>query len=162
MEKRKIAGQAPILYKKSILRLVTRCEEMVMKCLFTCIMLAFFTVGAIGQDEKKPFSDESVAGCEVVMRVLSTVNNLRVNDNIIVISRLGKGESSISLSRKRLNQIRDYLQGSWKRRRETIILATGENADGFGRIEFYVVGMLADVLYVKKNQLLRLYCSDKG
>lgn len=80
---------------------------------------------------------------------------------IIVIARLGRDESRAGLNRRRLHNVRTYwteLRGD-RRRPETIVLAEGERADDYGRLEFYVGGRLTAILKLKRNaDLLAANC----
>lgn len=105
-------------------------------------------------DSVPPVAPES---CEIAQRTISTISNMRPDENLIIISRMSKGESG-KLGWRRLAEIRRYLENSWKRDTSTIILAEGENVEGLPRIDFFVVGILADSMYVQRKKPLELYC----
>ena len=72
---------------------------------------------------------------------------------MIVIARLGKGETRADLNRRRLHNVRTYWTEyrSDKRKPETIILAEGERLKDYGQLEVYIEGKLAGVLKVRRN-----------
>lgn len=71
------------------------------------------------------------------------------SDPLIVIARLGKGESSQRLNSQRLRSIHDFLvklQTPPLIPSDRLVLAQGERVSGLGRIEVYVKGKLQSVL----------------
>ena len=68
---------------------------------------------------------------------------------LIAVARLGDGERSLELNRRRLGFARAYLinQRGWNR----IVTASGERAKGYGRVELYVGGKLLYVLLYPKR-----------
>lgn len=108
----------------------------------------------------KKSQENKVLNCEDAQRIVSTINNLKVNDNLIIISRMGKKETNKLIGRKRLEDIKSYLENAWKRDPQTIILAEGERVAGKGRIDFYVVGILFDSLVADKNKSIQIRCSE--
>jgi hypothetical protein len=77
----------------------------------------------------------------------------RETDLIIVIARLGDGETRRDLNRRRLHNVRTYLTSESYRKRDpkTVVVAEGERVKGYGRIEIYLKGVLFDYLAVKRN-----------
>lgn len=61
---------------------------------------------------------------------------------IIVIARLGTGETRPNLNRRRLHNVRvfwtEFLEKTAKRKPETIVLGEAERIKGHGHLEFYV------------------------
>jgi hypothetical protein len=68
---------------------------------------------------------------------------------IIAIARLGDGEFSPTLARRRLGFARDYLIN--RRGYEKIVTAVGERVRGYGLVELYVAGELLYVLRYPKS-----------
>lgn len=129
--------------------------------LILVVIIVFATgVGSSAQSTKKS-QDEIISNCEDAQRTVSTINNLKVNDNLIIISRLGKNETKKLIGRQRLEDVKSYLERAWKRDPQTIILAEGEKSTGLGRLDFYVVGMLAESLFLPKNKTISFYCYEK-
>jgi hypothetical protein len=77
---------------------------------------------------------------------------------IILIARLGDGERSRAISRRRLEMAKDYLINlrGWNR----IVLASGERVKGRGSLELFVNGKLLYVLLYPKNQ--NISCAGLG
>jgi hypothetical protein len=71
---------------------------------------------------------------------------------IIFIARLGDGERRPTLSRRRLEMMRDYLVNS--RGRNRIVIASAERVKGLGSVELYVGGKLLYVLLHPRNRLI--------
>lgn len=78
---------------------------------------------------------------------------------VIAVARLGNGEISRGLNRRRLYNLgvhwKDYGLPT-----ERLILAEGERVKGYGRVELYVSGKLFDVLLVKRGKDLCVDCCD--
>ncbi len=98
--------------------------------------------------------------CEGIMMRLDfvaiAVEEAGREETVIVISRLGSGESVRSLSRRRLKQVADHLNR--RLARERIILAEGVRIKGVGQLEFYVGGKLNIVFKVRRNRDLVRGC----
>jgi hypothetical protein len=79
---------------------------------------------------------------------------------IIVIARLGDGETKANLNQRRLHNVRAYwtefVPAQSRRKRETIILAEGEKVGGYGRLEFYVAGKLVLAISLLRNDDLHI------
>ena len=68
---------------------------------------------------------------------------------VIAVARLGDGERSPEINRRRLKFIRDYSVNvrGWDR----IVVASGERVKGLGRVELYAGGKLLYVLLYSKR-----------
>jgi Ni/Co efflux regulator RcnB len=78
----------------------------------------------------------------------------------IAIARLGKGERSPEINRRRLYTIRAYLTAMELPSRK-LVTAEGERVAEYGRLEVYIGGELVDVLAVERGQDLRVgMCDD--
>lgn len=115
---------------------------------FCLILAANPALAQVSPNEVKPYD------CEFNSHILDNVHHLGGEKGlIIVIARLGDGESRRALNRRRLQNVRAYLtESGWKRDPQTIILAEGERVKGYGRIEFYIHGRLFSVLGVNRNR----------
>lgn len=71
---------------------------------------------------------------------------------VIIIARLGDGDTSRTYNRRRLHNIRTYLNYIREIIPERIITAEGERVRGRGRIEVYIGGRLFIVFTVGPNQ----------
>ena len=114
---------------------------------FCLLITAHPVIAQVNQSKVEPYN------CEYNSHVLDNVHHLGGEKGlIIVIARLGDGESNRALNRRRLHNVRAYLtESGWKRGPQTIILAEGEKVKGYGRIEFYIQGNLFTVLGVSRN-----------
>jgi hypothetical protein len=74
------------------------------------------------------------------------------NEAIIVIARLGEGESSRAYNQRRLHNIATYLSYIREIPKTRIVTAEGERVTGRGRVEVYVRGELMIVFGVGRNQ----------
>jgi hypothetical protein len=70
---------------------------------------------------------------------------------VIAIARLGGGERSRGLNRRRLFTVRQYLTAAGLEPRK-VVVAEADEVPGSGRVEVYVGGELAEVLAVRKNE----------
>jgi hypothetical protein len=100
-----------------------------------------------------PLGAQEPTNCEYNISLLTTAHqDAEEGDLIIAISRLGDGETKQELHYRRLHNIRAFLAEYQKARApETIILAEGERAKGFGRVELYVKGDLHSVMVLRRN-----------
>jgi hypothetical protein len=71
---------------------------------------------------------------------------------IIMIARLGDGESARNLNRRRLRTARSHQEIVRAIPRERIVIAEGESVRGSGRIEVYLDGKLLMVFLFGKNK----------
>jgi hypothetical protein len=79
---------------------------------------------------------------------------------MIAIARLGDGERSREINRRRLHNIRVYLTSYQSFAPQKVITAEGEPASGHGRVELYLGGKLVDVLLVDRGKDLCVECCD--
>ena len=94
--------------------------------------------------------------CEMAFTKLQKVRNMireEPNNNgvLILIARLGDEEKNRKLNRLRLLNIKEGLQLNLGIEKE-IVIAEGENVDGFGRVEFYLSGNFIGALLAVKNK----------
>jgi hypothetical protein len=76
---------------------------------------------------------------------------------IIAVARLGNGETSRELNRRRLYNLGIY----WKEYDlpvKRLILTEGARVNGFGGVELYIAGKLFDVLLVNRGKDLCVVC----
>jgi hypothetical protein len=135
-----------------------------MKVLFLLLGLALMPnpIGGVQPDPKAKNQEQSkaiLADCEFNAAFLDFIHDLTKDGGlIIVIGRLGDGETSRSLNQRRLQMVRQYLTNNpWKKPRESVILAEGERVSGLGRVEFYFEGKLERALLVKRQRNLQVF-----
>lgn len=78
--------------------------------------------------------------------------NTPEDELIIIIARLGNGETSRTYSRRRLHNIHTYLSYVREIPNQRIVTAEGERVRGHGRVEVYSGGRLMIVFTVGRNQ----------
>ena len=100
------------------------------------------------------------ADCEGVMMRLDFIaiaaEESGKAQTVIIIARLGTGETSRKLVGSRLRQAADYVNRRIPRGR--IITAEGGRVRGLGLLEFYVGGKLHSIFKVKRNRDLVAGC----
>jgi hypothetical protein len=91
--------------------------------------------------------------CESVKAYLDYVHVEAGNDKMIfLVARLGDGESSRRLNRRRSANIYRYLTATRRIPRERIVKVEGERMRGNGRVEVYVGGSLIMVFTLKRGR----------
>lgn len=99
---------------------------------------------------------ERPLNCEMNLQSLELVRRLiggKFNNGevAIIIARLGNEEKTLKLNHRRLYNVREALNNMLGIPREKVIIAEGEPVKGFGRIEFYLGGVMVGALLVEKN-----------
>ena len=83
------------------------------------------------------------------------------NGNVlIVIARLGDGETSRELMRRRIYNVREFLKLRGRLSPEKFIVAEGEPVQGYGRYEYYLGGKLFEQILFPKNGYVCHYCCE--
>jgi hypothetical protein len=126
-----------------------------------------FTTTAQQKSDDRPYrfmNSDTPLDCEVAEVVMETVTaNLKgfYKDAgiLIAVARLGEGEKSHELSRRRLYNVRAYLKDHGIPP-ERIVVAEGEAIKGFGRIEFYLSGKLVETALLKQDRDFCIICCD--
>jgi hypothetical protein len=77
---------------------------------------------------------------------------------IIAIARLGKGETSRELNRRRLYSVQAYLSKRAGVPEKSIVVGEGEPTAGYGRVELYAGGKFINLLLVQRNEMLCVEC----
>jgi hypothetical protein len=110
------------------------------------------------QIETKP------ANCEFNVSVLTGAHRVAGDEGLVImIARLGRGEVSRDLNRRRLHNARTFLTEFGHRSPNTIVTAEGDRVDGYGRVELYAGGKLFHVLLASPNGDLPVgACSFEG
>lgn len=72
--------------------------------------------------------------------------------SLIFISRLGTGESSRKLNRRRLNDVRVFMEELYDVPKDEIVTAEGEPVRGRGRVEAYQSGKLVLIFTLPRNK----------
>jgi hypothetical protein len=74
------------------------------------------------------------------------------DSNVIIISRLGKGEYSRSIGLLRLSQVRNHLMLVRGYLADEVITAEGKRVQGLGLVEVYIKGKPFIIYRMKRNK----------
>lgn len=125
-----------------------------------CLIVGAVSVCAAQNTESS--KSASPGSCEQNSAILDNMRYVAVQGSgkdslVIAVARLGNGETSRELNRRRLYNLGIY----WKEYglpTKRLILAESERVDGYGRVELYVMGKLFDVLLVYRGKDLCVIC----
>ena len=127
-------------------------------------LFLFHAHKASGQSVRKGWGiPDGPLNCEMNFQNISYVRTLmgeQVNSDgvLILIARLGDGEGSRQLNRRRLYNVRLKLTTEVGIQKEKIIIAEGEQVKGFGWVEFYLAGQLVGALLVYQRDDICVGC----
>lgn len=121
---------------------------------FLLILALCLTLGTRTSAQNRPSSSPIPPdNCEGNSARLDSVRNKSIaageNKTTIAIARLGSGEQSRDLNRRRLYTVRAYLSAMGLPS-EKLITAEGERVESYGRIEVYIDGKLVEALSVER------------
>ncbi len=128
-----------------------------MKTILLIFILLFSSVCLKAQSD----AVEPILGnCEENSAILDSLGNdlTENNERLFIIARLGKGENSRELNRRRLYNVRYVLKDRWKIDASRFVVAAGEKVSSEGRIEFYIGSKLTQILLVKKSRDICVAC----
>ncbi len=110
-------------------------------------------VAAQNQSATDPSRLQPPDNCEGNASRLDVVRNKSraagENKVTIAIARLGTGEQSRELNRRRLYTVRAYLTAMGVSS-QSLVTAEGERVQGYGRIEVYIGGELVELLPIER------------
>lgn len=106
---------------------------------------------------------EKPGNCEINAALMEHVSPLmqeypNPNGAIILVARLGKGETRRELNHRRLFNVSERYRRNLGLPMEKVIETEGKRVDSFGRVEVYWNGELAGALLVSKNSDLCVSC----
>lgn len=127
-----------------------------------CILI--FCIGVAGQHIDTTEASR-VTSCEENEARLDQIlfrwlKDSESENTLIVVGRLGSGETSARTNRYRLHNAREYLLRRHADKRSSILVAEGERRTGLGQVEFYLNGKLIDTLLVRKTRPLCVDCCE--
>ena len=103
------------------------------------------------------------SACESNAASFDTLANMLrsgIDERLFVVARLGKGENSRELNRRRLYNVRTYFKGNWEIDAKRFVFAEGDKIEGEGRVEFYIGSALIIVSLVKRGKDICVDCCD--
>ena len=131
------------------------------------LILILFSIGVSVNAQGKVTEPYVVPGnpsaCEVNAASFDNLANiLRSNDErLFVVARLGKGENSRELNRRRLHNVRTYFKDGWPDTgAQRFVFAEGDRVEGEGRVEFYIGSNLMQISLVKRGKDICVDCCD--
>ena len=126
------------------------------------ILLLIFTLLTIGVSvtaQSKVIEPYVVPGnlgaCEVNAASFDNLANIlrSTDERLFIVARLGKGESSRNLNRRRLYNVRTYFKEGWPNiDAKRFVFAEGGRVEGEGRVEFYIGSDLMQISLVKRGR----------
>ena len=107
-------------------------------------------------------SDSRLINCEQysadIDRMRGAFSDLiEQSDFIILVARLGNGEKSRELNRRRLHNVSERIKAAGVKPKK-IVVAEGGRVLGLGRVEIYVGGKIVESLRVKRNKDICVEC----
>lgn len=130
---------------------------------FALCLASLGGTAAQNQSVSNPLALQPPDNCEGNSARLDVVRNKSKaagEDKVtIAVARLGTGEQSRELIRRRLYTIRTYLI-AMELPSQRLVTAEGERAQGYGRIEIYIGGELVEVLAVARGKDLPVGICD--
>ena len=104
-----------------------------------------------------------VSSCEENAATFDNLANvLRSGDErLFAVARLGRGETSRELNRRRLYNVRAYFKENWPNvEARRFVFAEGDRVEGEGRVEFYIGSDLILISMVKRGGDICVDCCD--
>ena len=101
--------------------------------------------------------------CELNAAMFDVLANiLRDGDErLFVVARLGRGEVSRELNRRRLHNVRTYFKDGWPNIDVgRFVFAEGDRIEGEGRVEFYIGSRLILISLVRRRGDICVDCCD--
>jgi hypothetical protein len=83
--------------------------------------------------------------------IRAAVEQIERGGVLIVVARLGDGENSRELNRRRLYNEREYLRERGGLAADKVVVAEGARVRGYGRLEYYLGGRLFEQLLFRRN-----------
>lgn len=109
------------------------------------------------------FSPREPVNCEIAGVYIDDAL-ARIQDTggyLIVIARLGDGEQSQELNRRRLEELREYTSQLRQYSQIGVVVAHGERVRAYGRLELYAGGKLLYVLPMPRRANLDLFSCNR-
>jgi hypothetical protein len=138
-------------------------EDIVRMAIFIMLVVSSFVSGVSQQSPKANLPQERrPIGCEnnsaQLGRTAEALGKAGSDGVIIAVARLGTGEVSRELNRRRLCNVNFFLQHYSGVPEKRVVIAEGEKVKGYGRVDLYVGGALVETLLADKGKDLCVTC----
>ena len=103
------------------------------------------------------------SACETNAAAFDNLANMLLSseERLFIVARLGTGESSVELNRRRLYNVRTYFKEGWPNvDSKRFVFAQGDRVEGEGRIEFYIGSHLFQISLVRRGKDICVDCCD--
>jgi hypothetical protein len=131
------------------------------------IVIAHLFLHSLVSGQSKPLAQMVVEGnassCE---SNAASFDNLAgflrsTEERLFVIARLGDGERSRDLNRRRLHNVRTYFKDGWPQiDPKRFVYANGDPVEGEGQVQFYLGSTLIQVSLIKRRKDICVDCCD--
>src|SRR5882724_11434814 len=124
----------------------------------TLCLLTLWPAGAQNGQSAKPIiigGNEGVDGrnCDTTKANFDLIAHTAGDEEtIIVIGRLGRGESSRELVRRRLRNLQEFIYFTRGISKERVVTAEGNRVNGLGQVDVYLNGKLFIVFRMKRGK----------
>ena len=132
-------------------------------------LLLFFPIFTVAQEQTETLErrelNNQLNNCELNLLYQDYVSTAALEQTknggvLIVIARLGDGENSRELIRRRMYNVRFFLEKRGRLAPEKFVVAEGEPVKGFGRFEYYLGGKLFEQILFNKNRYICHSCCE--
>jgi len=137
---------------------------------FTCAIASLGFPLALGKAQDPQFSKPIVIGgdrgidggnCETTKSNFDLIARTAGSEGtIILIGRLGRGEFSHELVRRRLRNLKEFIYFTRGVSKERTVTAEGERVGALGEVEVYINGKLFMVFRLKRNRDFLTNCES--
>jgi len=120
------------------------------------VLVAFISCSNEILAQDKRYDYDQLLNCERSLQYQVAVLNqasqfVKNGRRLIVIVRLGKGEESRELLRRRMYNLHTFIEQNGTVGLDKVVFAEGPSVAGYGQVEFYINGELAERLLYPKN-----------
>jgi hypothetical protein len=132
--------------------------------IFILILAAISTSAGAQSKQAEPYVVPARSGaCEVNAAAFDSLANTLLSDDerLFIVARLGTGETSRELNRRRLHNVRTYFKDGWPQiDAKRFIFTEGDKVNGEGRVEFYVGSALMQISLVHRGGDICVDCCE--
>ena len=135
--------------------------------ILTLSFVLFFSINTFAQGqgiklEEIDSYDERTFNCEIYSQAVDIMLTeywelIGKSDFLVLIARLGRGETNRKLNLRRLHNVRARIEFRYIDPKKFVI-AEGEKVSGLGRVEVYAGGKLIEVFPVNRNRDICVEC----